>query len=34
MIGLDIWIFPAIFALVVSILFAIFFKNEVIEYKK
>jgi nucleoside transporter len=30
----SIWIFPAIFALVVSILFAIFFKNEVIEYKK
>ncbi|WP_445383419.1 nucleoside permease [Robiginitalea sp. IMCC43444] len=29
-----IWTFPAIFALVVSVLFAIFFKNEVIEYKK
>ncbi len=30
----NIWIFPAIFALGVSVLFAIFFKNEVIEYKK
>lgn len=29
-----IWTFPAIFALAVSVLFAIFFKNEVIEYKK
>jgi nucleoside transporter len=30
----SIWTFPAIFALGVSVLFAIFFKNEVIEYKK
>ena len=30
----SIWTFPAIFALVVSVLFAIFFKNEVIEYKE
>jgi nucleoside transporter len=30
----SIWIFPAIFALGVSVLFAIFFKNEVIEYKE
>ncbi|NNJ89357.1 MAG: nucleoside permease [Eudoraea sp.] len=30
----NIWTLPAIFALVVSVLFAIFFKNEVIEYKK
>ncbi len=29
----DIWTFPAIFAFVVMILFAIFFKNEKIEYK-
>ncbi len=29
-----IWIFPAIFAAVVLLLFAIFFKNEKIEYKK
>ncbi|MGB5403111.1 MAG: MFS transporter [Robiginitalea sp.] len=28
-----IWTFPAIFALGVSVLFALFFKNEVIEYK-
>jgi nucleoside transporter len=30
----SIWTFPAIFALGVSVLFAIFFRNEVIEYKK
>jgi len=30
----NIWIFPAIFAFVVMVLFAVFFKNEVIEYKK
>ncbi len=30
----NIWIFPAIFAFVVMALFAVFFKNEVIEYKK
>ncbi|MBT8263799.1 MAG: MFS transporter, partial [Muriicola sp.] len=30
----NIWIFPAIFAFVVMALFALFFKNEVIEYKK
>jgi len=30
----DIWTFPAIFAFVVMALFAIFFKNEIIEYKK
>ncbi|MFD2561302.1 MFS transporter [Aquimarina rubra] len=30
----NIWIFPAIFAAVVMILFAIFFKNEKIEYKE
>jgi len=30
----NIWTFPAIFAFVVMALFAIFFKNEVIEYKK
>jgi nucleoside transporter len=30
----NIWIFPAIFAFVVLALFAIFFKNEIIEYKK
>jgi nucleoside transporter len=30
----SIWTFPAIFALGVSVLFAIFFKNEAIEYKK
>lgn len=30
----NIWTFPAIFALGVSVIFAIFFKNEVIEYKK
>lgn len=30
----SIWTFPAIFALGVSVLFALFFKNEVIEYKK
>ncbi len=29
----DIWVFPAIFAAVVMILFAIFFKEEKIEYK-
>jgi nucleoside transporter len=29
----DIWIFPAVFAFAVMALFAIFFKNEVIEYK-
>ncbi|MGB5316187.1 MAG: MFS transporter, partial [Robiginitalea sp.] len=29
-----IWTFPALFALGVSVLFALFFKNEVIEYKK
>ncbi len=29
----DIWIFPAIFAAVVFVLFALFFKNESIEYK-
>lgn len=29
----DIWIFPAVFAFVVMILFAIFFKNEKVEYK-
>jgi MFS family permease len=29
----DIWTFPAIFALVVMILFILFFKNEKIEYK-
>ena len=30
----SIWAFPAIFALGVSVLFAIFFKNEAIEYKE
>ena len=30
----SIWTFPAIFALGVSVLFAIFFKNEAIEYKQ
>ncbi len=30
----NIWTFPAIFAFVVMALFAIFFKNEIIEYKK
>lgn len=30
----SIWTFPAIFALGVSVLFAIFFRNEAIEYKK
>ncbi len=30
----SIWIFPAIFAAIVMILFAIFFKNEKIEYKE
>ena len=30
----SIWTFPAIFALGVSVLFALFFKNEVIEYKE
>lgn len=30
----DIWIFPALFAVGVFILFAIFFKNEKIEYKE
>jgi len=30
----NIWIFPAVFAFVVMALFAVFFKNEVIEYKK
>jgi nucleoside transporter len=30
----SIWTFPAIFALAVSVLFAIFFKNEAIEYKE
>jgi nucleoside transporter len=30
----DIWVFPAIFAFVVMILFAIFFKNEEVTYKK
>lgn len=30
----DIWIFPAVFAFVVMILFAIFFKNEEVTYKK
>ena len=29
----DIWMFPAIFALVVLILFGLFFTNEKIEYK-
>ncbi len=29
-----IWIFPAIFAVVVMVLFALFFKNEKIEYKE
>ncbi|MCF6294636.1 MAG: nucleoside permease [Flavobacteriaceae bacterium] len=29
----DIWVFPAVFAIVVMILFAIFFKDEKIEYK-
>ncbi len=29
----DIWIFPAIFAVVVLVLFALFFKNEKVEYK-
>ncbi len=29
----DIWIFPAVFAIVVMVLFAIFFKNEKVEYK-
>jgi hypothetical protein len=28
-----IWTFPAIFALGVSVVFAIFFRNETIEYK-
>lgn len=30
----SIWTFPAIFALVVSVLFALFFRNEAIEYKE
>ncbi|MEJ1221644.1 nucleoside permease [Sediminicola sp. 1XM1-17] len=30
----NIWTFPAIFALVVMVLFAIFFKNEEVEYKE
>lgn len=30
----DIWMFPAIFAIVVLVLFSLFFKNEVIEYKE
>ena len=30
----DIWIFPAIFAAIVFILFAILFKNEKVEYKE
>ncbi len=30
----SIWIFPAIFAAIVMVLFAIFFKNEKIEYKE
>jgi len=30
----NIWIFPAIFAAVVMILFAVFFKNENVEYKE
>jgi nucleoside transporter len=29
----DIWIFPAVFAIVVMVLFALFFKNEKVEYK-
>ena len=29
----DVWIYPAIFALVVFIVFALLFKNEKIEYK-
>lgn len=29
----DIWVFPAIFAVIVMILFAILFKNEKVEYK-
>ena len=30
----DIWIFPAIFAAAVMVLFAVFFKDEKIEYKE
>lgn len=30
----DIWIFPAIFAIVVLVLFSLFFKNETIAYKE
>jgi nucleoside transporter len=30
----DIWVFPAVFAFAVMILFAIFFKNEEVTYKK
>lgn len=30
----DIWIFPAVFAFAVMILFAVFFKNEEVTYKK
>ena len=29
----DIWIFPAIFAVVVLIIFALLFKEEIVEYK-
>jgi MFS family permease len=29
----DIWIFPAVFAVVVMIIFALLFKNEKVEYK-
>jgi hypothetical protein len=29
----DIWIFPAVFAIAVMIIFALLFKNEKVEYK-
>ena len=29
----DIWIFPAVFAVVVMVIFALLFKNEKVEYK-
>ncbi len=29
----DIWIFPAVFAVVVMLIFALLFKNEKVEYK-
>ena len=29
----EIWIFPAVFAVVVMVIFALLFKNEKVEYK-